>query len=419
MRGRIHRAARGGTCSARIDPHTVFALAPWAISLKNALVAAPLVFFSAARAQLPPPAVLAPSWVLVDASSHQILASAHSEQRVEPASLTKLMTSYLVFQALKDKRISMEQTVVPGESIRRVGRDESRMFLEADKAVSVHDLVYGMIVQSGNDAAIALAELLGGSEANFVAMMNRAARRLGMTHTHYADVNGMPDPQHYTSARDVAILSARLMQDFPEYYSIFSIKEYTYNKIRQPNRNRLLWLDPSVDGLKTGHTQSAGYSLAVSARRPLPAMPEVERRLVSVVVSERRERDRVQDSLKLLNYGYQAYEMIRLYAREQAVDTPRIYKGAASAVKIGVLADRMVTVPRGESNNIKLALILNQPLIAPVSRGQKAGIVKVMVDGKQITRFPVVVLEDISQAGLFGRLLDSVRFMFQQKSKKN
>src|SRR5260364_170126 len=179
-------------------------------------------------------------------------------------------------------------------------------------------------------------------------------------------------PQHYTSARDVAILSARLMQDFPEYYSIFSIKEYTYNKIRQTNRNRLLWLDPSVDGLKTGHTQSAGYSLAVSARRPLPAMPEVERRLVSVVVSERRERDRVQDSLKLLNYGYQAYEMIRLYAREQAVDTPRIYKGAASAVKIGVLADRMVTVPRGESNNIKLALILNQPLIAPVSRGQKA-----------------------------------------------
>ncbi len=384
-----------------------------------ALAAAPFIFFSSAHAQVPPPTVLAPSWVLVDVSSHQVLVSAHPEQRVEPASLTKLMASYLVFQALKDKKISMDQIVVPSESIRRVGRDESRMFLEADKPVTVHDLVYGMIVQSGNDAAIALAELLGGSETNFVMMMNRTAQRLDMKHTHYADVNGMPDPQHYTSARDVAILSARLIQDFPEYYPIFAAKEYTYNKIRQPNRNRLLWIDPTVDGLKTGHTQSAGYSLAASAKRPLPAAPEIERRLVSVVVSERRERDRVQDSLKLLNYGYQAYEMIRLYTREQAVDSPRVYKGAANTVKAGMLTDEMVAVPRGTGGKIKPVLIFDQPLVAPISRGQKVGMVKVTASDQPITRFPIVALEDIPQAGLFGRLLDSIWLMFQKKNNKN
>ncbi|CAH2785364.1 MAG: D-alanyl-D-alanine carboxypeptidase (EC [uncultured Paraburkholderia sp.] len=268
---------------------------------------------STAFAQVPPPAVNARSWVLVDATSNQVLASGNPDERVEPVSLTKLMTAYLVFEALQTKKITMDQTVTPSEAVRRVRTDESRMFIEANKPVTVHDLVYGMIVQSGNDAAIALAELVGGSEAQFVNMMNTEAQRLGMTHTHFADVNGMPDPQHYTTAGDLAVLSARLIRDFPDYYNIFSVKEFTYNKIKQPNRNRLLWIDPTVDGLKTGHTQAAGYCLLASANRSLPGTPDASRRLVSVMMGETKEHDRVQDSLKMLNYGYSAYDTVRLY----------------------------------------------------------------------------------------------------------
>jgi serine-type D-Ala-D-Ala carboxypeptidase (penicillin-binding protein 5/6) len=367
-----------------------------------------------AAAQVPPPAVNARSWVLIDATSNQVLASGNAAERVEPASLTKLMTAYLVFEALADKKISMDQVVMPSEAVRRVGTDESRMFIEANKPVSVHDLVYGMIIQSGNDAAIALAELVGGSESNFVTMMNAAAQKMGMAQTHFADVNGMPDPQHYTSAGDLGVLSARLIRDFPQYYSIFSIKEFTYNKIKQPNRNRLLWIDPTVDGLKTGHTEAAGYCLIASAKRP--AAEGATRRLVSVMMGEVKEHDRVQDSLKMLEYGYSAYESVRLFHGGQAVATPRVYKGTAVQVKVGVQADQFVTVPRGSASNFKTAITLNEPLVAPLAVGQQVGLAKVIsADGKELASVPVVALVAVPEAGMFGRLWDSLLLSFQKK----
>jgi D-alanyl-D-alanine carboxypeptidase (penicillin-binding protein 5/6) len=356
------------------------------------------------------------SWVLIDATSNQVLASGNPTERVEPASLTKLMTAYLVFSALADKKISMDQTVLPSDAVRRVHTDESRMFIEANKPVTVHDLVYGMIVQSGNDAAIALAELVGGSESNFVTMMNTAAQKMGMTQTHFADVNGMPDAQHYTTAGDLGIVSARLIRDFPQYYSIFSVREFTYNKIKQPNRNRLLWIDPSVDGLKTGHTEAAGYCLIASAKRPIPGADGVNRRLVSVMMGESKEHDRVQDSMKMLEYGYSAYDEVRLFRGGQALATPRVYKGTLDQVKVGVKLDQFVTVPKGAGAKLKTAFALNQPLTAPLAAGQQVGTAKVVSDdGKEIASVPVVALEDVPQAGLLGRLWDTAVLMFQKK----
>jgi D-alanyl-D-alanine carboxypeptidase (penicillin-binding protein 5/6) len=380
--------------------------------LAGALVvaAAPVV-----QAQVSPPEVQARSWVLVDATSNQVLASGNADQRVEPASLTKLMTAYLVFDALHSKKISMTQMAVPSEAVRRVGRDESRTFIEANKPISVHDLVYGMVVQSGNDAAIALAELVGGSEANFVTMMNTAAQRLGMKGTHFTDVNGMPDPQHYTTAADLAVLSTHLIREFPEYYSIFAVRDFTYNNIKQGNRNRLLWLDPTVDGLKTGHTAAAGYCLIATAKRPLPGMPDASRRLVTVMMGETREHQRVQDSLKMLNYGYSAYDTVRLYKAGQVIDTPRVYKGAANTVRVGVTTDQYVTVPRGLGDKLKPMLVRQDPLLAPLSAGQAVGTVRINADGKEIASFPALALDKVEQAGWFGRLWDTALMKFQKK----
>ncbi|PMS19991.1 peptidase [Trinickia dabaoshanensis] len=384
-------------------------------ALTAATLVAAAAYASAAGAQVPPPAVTARSWVLVDATSNQVLASGNPDERVEPASLTKLMTAYLVFEALQTKKISMDQVVIPSEAVRRVRNDESRMFIEAQKPVTVHDLVYGMIIQSGNDAAIALAELVGGSEAHFVEMMNAEAQRLGMKGTHYADVNGMPSPGHYTTAADLAVLSAHLIRDYPEYYSIFSIKDFTYNKIKQPNRNRLLWIDPTVDGLKTGHTQAAGYCLIASAKRPLPGVPDASRRLVSVMMGEEKEHERVQDSMKMLNYGYSAYDTVRLFKANQTVQTPRVYKGAANAVQVGVKSDQYITVPRGMGEKIKPQFVLNEPLVAPIANGQQVGTVQIAADGKTLTQFPIVALQAVPQAGIGGRLWDSLLLMFGKK----
>ena len=385
------------------------------VTLAAAATLAAAGYAPVASAQVPPPAVTARSWVLVDATSNQVLASGDATERVEPASLTKLMTAYLVFEALHTKKISMDQVVTPSLAVRRVRNDESRMFIEAEKPVTVHDLVYGMIVQSGNDAAIALAELVGGTEGHFVEMMNAEAKKLGMTGTHYADVNGMPDPQHYTTAGDLATLSAHLIRDYPEYYSIFAVKEFTYNKIKQPNRNRLLWLDPTVDGLKTGHTQAAGYCLIASAKRPLPGVPDASRRLVSVMMGEQKEHERVQDSMKMLNYGYSAYDVVRLVKANQVVQTPRVYKGAANSVPVGVKSDQYITVPRGMGDKVKQQVALNMPLIAPISEGQQLGTVQIVGDGKTLTQFPIVALQPVPAAGIGGRIWDSLMLMFNKK----
>jgi serine-type D-Ala-D-Ala carboxypeptidase (penicillin-binding protein 5/6) len=380
----------------------------------GALLPATLLASASAFAQVPPPAVNARSWVLVDATANQVLASGNPDERVEPASLTKLMTAYLTFEALQTKKISMDQIIEPSEAVRRVKNDESRMFIEANKPVSVHDLVYGMIVQSGNDAAIALAELVGGSEANFVTMMNAEAQKLGMAHTHFADVNGMPDPNHYTTAGDLATLSTHLIRDYPEYYSIFSVKEFKYNNIKQPNRNRLLWLDPTVDGLKTGHTQAAGYCLIASAKRPVT--DGGARRLVSVMMGEDVEHDRVQDSLKMLNYGYSAYDTTRIYQANQTIATPRVFKGAADSVKVGVTKDQYVTLPKGATDKAKPQVELTSPLIAPIAQGQQVGTAKfVAADGKVLAQIPVVALAAVPQAGIVGRVWDSLMLMVSKK----
>ncbi len=316
--------------------------------------------------------------------------------------------------SLDKKKISMEQIVTPSEAVRRVGRDESRMFIEANKPVSVHDLVYGMIIQSGNDAAIALAELVGGSEGQFVTLMNDEAQRLGMKGTHFADVNGMPDPNHYTTAGDLAKLSAHLIRDFPQYYGIFSEKEFKYNNIRQGNRNRLLWLDPTVDGLKTGHTQAAGYCLIASSKRAIPGV-DGQRRLVSVMMGEQKESDRTQDSMKMLNYGYSAFDSVRLFKGGQAMSTPRVYKGKENTVQVGVKGDQWATVPRGLGDKIKTEVDVNAPLIAPLAEGQQVGTVKIVADGKTLSEFPVVALQAVPEAGIFGRIWDSILLMFSKK----
>jgi serine-type D-Ala-D-Ala carboxypeptidase (penicillin-binding protein 5/6) len=380
----------------------------------GAVLPAALLASSGAFAQVPPPAVNARSWVLVDATANQVLASGNADERVEPASLTKLMTAYLVFEALQTKKITMDQIINPSDAVRRVKNDESRMFIEANKPVSVHDLVYGMIIQSGNDAAIALAELVGGSESNFVNMMNAEAQKLGMAHTHFADVNGMPDANHYTTAGDLATLSTHLIRDYPEYYSIFSVKEFKYNNIKQPNRNRLLWIDPTVDGLKTGHTQAAGYCLIASAKRPLAGGGD--RRLVSVMMGEQKEHDRVEDSLKMLNYGYSAYDTTRIYQAAQVIATPRVYKGAEDAVKVGVKKDQYVTLPKGAADKAKPQVDLTSPLIAPLADGQQVGTAKfVGADGKVLAQFPIVALQTVPQAGIVGRVWDSLMLMFNKK----
>jgi len=384
---------------------------------RRILLAFATVFMvSVAYAQTPPPAVNARSWVLIDATTAQVLASSNADERVEPASLTKLMTAYLTFEALQTKKISMSQVFVPSEAVRRVGKDESRMFLEANKPVTVQDLVYGMIIQSGNDAAIALAELVGGSEAHFVTMMNEQAKRLGMSGTHFVDVNGMPDPQHYTTAKDMALLSMHLIRDFPDYYNIFSVKEFTYNKIKQPNRNRLLWIDSTVDGLKTGHTKAAGYCLIATAKRPVTDVPGVQRRLVVVMMGEKKERDRVQDSLKMLNYGYNAFTVVSLntHVPEQTV---RVYKGESSTVRVGLKGGQYVTAPRGGTLNIKASIKLNEPLIAPLANGQQIGMAEILIDNKPLAPIPMVALQAVPQAGLLGRLWDSLILMFNSKKK--
>ncbi|WP_179401122.1 D-alanyl-D-alanine carboxypeptidase family protein [Burkholderia guangdongensis] len=377
-----------------------------------ATTGAPATFMPGA---VPPPGVNARSWVLIDATSNTVLASGNADERAEPASLTKLMTAYLVFEALAQNKISMDQIVTPSDSVRSVGRDESRMFIEAGKPVSVHDLVYGMIIQSGNDAAIALSELVGGSQGQFVTLMNNEAQKLGMKGTHFADVNGMPDPNHYTTAGDLATLSARLIRDFPQYYSIFSEKEFTYNKIRQPNRNRVLWLDPTVDGLKTGHTQAAGYCLIASAKRPVPGTDVANRRLVSVMMGEQKESDRVQDSMKMLNYGYSAFDSVRLFKGGQAIQSPRIYKGKINNVPVGVTGDQWATVPRGLGDKVKTEVDLNAPLIAPLAQGQQVGAVRIVADGKTLSQFPIVALQPVPEAGIFGRIWDSILLMFNKK----
>jgi D-alanyl-D-alanine carboxypeptidase (penicillin-binding protein 5/6) len=353
----------------------------------------------------PPPPIAARAWLLVDYRSGQTIAAHNAGDRVEPASLTKLMTAYLVFGALKTKAITPEQVVPVSQRAWKSGG--SRMFIEPRKPVTVDELLRGMIVQSGNDATVALAELVGGSEEGFTQMMNREAQRLGLKGTQFTNASGWPDPKHYSTARDLAVLAAALIRDYPENYALYSTREYRYNNITQQNRNRLLWLDPNVDGVKSGFTEAAGYCLIASAKRG-------PRRLLSVVVGTNSDSARAQESQKLLNYGFQFFDTLRLYAKGQEVGTLRVWKGTRDELKAGLDRDLDLVLPRGDTQKVKADFVSEQPLVAPVSAGQKVGAVKVALDGKPLGEFPVIALESVPVAGPVGRAWDSVRLWLKK-----
>lgn len=352
----------------------------------------------------PPPDVAARSYFLKDFYSNQTLASKAADDRVEPASLTKLMTAYLTFKAIKQGTIKIDQVIPVSEKAWRA--EGSRMFIDLKTPVTVNELIQGMIIQSGNDACIALAEAIAGSEDVFAQMMNREAQRLGMKGTHFMNSTGLPHPQHYTTAADLATLAAAIVRDYPEYFPIYSKKEYTYNKITQPNRNGLLWKDPNVDGMKTGHTESAGYCLVATSRRE-------GRRVMSVVLGTSSANVRESESAKLLNYGLQFFDTPKVYSRNQSLQALKVWKGQAEDVKIGFNRDLYLSVPKGQAGNIKATLTTQQPLIAPVSAGQAVGKVKLELNGQPLGEYPVVALATVQQAGFFGRSWDSVRLMFK------
>ncbi|MBK5104770.1 MAG: D-alanyl-D-alanine carboxypeptidase [Burkholderiales bacterium] len=351
-----------------------------------------------------PPAIAAKAWLLYDFTSSQTITSANQHERFEPASLTKLMTAYLAFSALKQKTLTPEQVVPVSE--RAWKAPGSRMFLEPKKPVKVEELLHGMITQSGNDACIALAEAIAGSEEVFAQMMNREAQRLGMKDTNYTNASGLPNPRHYSSAYDLGLLATALIRDFPDYYPLYSLREYRYNNITQPNRNRLLWLDPNVDGMKTGYTENAGYCLIASAKRGA-------RRLLSVVLGANSDNARAQESQKLLNYGFQFYDSVKLYGKGQAVSTLEVLKGTENRVKAGFLSDFYVSVPRSLADQLKADMVSMQPLVAPIGAGQKVGTVKVTLQDKLLGEYPVVALENVAIAGFFGRAWDSMRLWFK------
>jgi len=355
--------------------------------------------------QLPtPPALAAKAWLLTEVESGQNLAEQNADNRLDPASLTKLMTAYVTFGALKQGTIKIDQMVPVSEKAWKA--EGSRMFIQVNTQVKVEDLIKGMIVQSGNDACVALSEAIAGSEDNFVQMMNREAQRLGMKATSFRNSAGLPDPQHYTTARDLATLAAALIRDFPQDYAkYYSLKEFRYNNITQPNRNRLLWLDPTVDGMKTGHTEAAGYCLISSSKRG-------PRRLVSVVLGATSDAVRAQESLKLLNFGFQFYDAVQLYAKDQPVSALKVWKGSEKTVNAGFTHDFILAVPKGYAPRLKSELVSQQPLMAPVSAGQVVATMKVSLDGKPFGEYPVVAITAVPVAGIFGRAIDTMRLWF-------
>ncbi len=382
--------------------------------MKKFLAACAALFLlaTASAQSLPPPTIAARSWLLLDANSGQVLGAQDPDMRVEPASLTKLMTAYLAFSAVRDKQLDLNQTVNVSVNAWKVDGSSSKMFIEPRTPVRIQDLLYGLIVQSGNDAAITLAEAVAGSESAFVELMNRQAQRMGLKNTRYANPHGLPHPNNYSSARDLSTLATRLITDFPELYKIYSIKSFTYNRITQPNRNRLLWLDPTVDGMKTGHTQAAGYCLIATATRPNGS--NGDRRLISVVLGTESDAMRAQESQKLLNWGFLNFDTYKVYSKGQAVLTPTVWKGSSNSLKLGFTRDVYVTLPRGSNANLKPVIERTDPLVAPIAQNMRVGTLKLMAGDKVINSLPLLALEPVSEATIVGRAFDSVRLLFQR-----
>lgn len=352
------------------------------------------------------PRLAAKSYLLYDYTSSQILVNQNGDARMEPASLTKLMTAYLTFDALKHGTLSLQQELTVPVAALRSKSDESRMLLKAGQTVSVDDLLHGLIVQSGNDAALTLAVNIAGSEAGFVDMMNQEAKRLGMNNTHFTNPVGLPDAQHYSSAVDLATLAAALLRDYPQHYPLFSLRNYTFNNVAQANRNRLLWLDPYADGMKTGHTESAGFCLVGSAQRE-------KHRLISVMFGAETDSLRATESQKLLNYGFQNFDAVRLYQKNQSVTPLRIWKGTERHVDVGFREDLFVSIPKGAFAQLKATMETHQPLLAPITSGQQLGTLKLTLAGKPYAEYPLVALDNVPVANVFSRGWDSIRLMFQ------
>jgi len=374
------------------------------------------VFLPVAHAQIPqPPEVAARSYLLLDVTANQILAAKDIDSPVEPASLTKLMTEYLVFDALKSKKIDLKQTFSVSERAWKM--PGSRMFIDPKMKVPVEDLIKGMVVQSGNDATMALAEGVGGSVENFVRLMNEQAKALGMKSTSYKNPEGLTESGHTTTARDLSILATRLMQDFPDYMGFSAIKKYRYPgtpAANDTNRNTLLFRDPTVDGLKTGHTDAAGYCMIATARRDFPnlgvgATPG-PRRLLAIVLGTTSDSARANESQKLLNWGYTAFEAVKLFDAGQAVASPSVWKGKSGTVKLGRPEAIVIAIAAGSSAKVQTQLARPDPLVAPFVKGQALGTLKVSLGGGQtVVDVPLVALEAVEEAGILGRAWDAIR----------
>ncbi len=378
-------------------------------ALSAALSFATLGFVAMAHAEsaqiAPPPSLAVKAYLLKDFNSGHVIATQNANMRVEPASLTKIMTAYLTFKAVKNGHLQLTQNLPVSEIAWKV--EGSKMFIEPNKPVTVDELLHGMIIVSGNDASIALAEGIASTEALFAGMMNKEAQRLGMKNTHFMNATGLPDPEHYTTAEDLAILAAALIRDFPEDYKrLYSAKEYTYNNIKQPNRNRLLWLDPNVDGMKTGHTESAGYCLISSAKRG-------SSRRISVVLGAPNDAARATESQKLLNYGFQFFDSTLVYKQGQNINQLRVWKGTENQLASTVANDLYLTLPKGEYANVKAVISSTQPLVAPIKKGQMIGSVKFMLNGKTIDQRPIVAAKAVETAGILGRAWDSIKLLLQ------
>lgn len=352
------------------------------------------------------PALAAKSYVLYDVTSNQILASQDGDKRIEPASLTKMMTAYVTFSALKLNQLSLGQSTFPPAEALHSQEVESRMFLDKSKPVTIAELLRGLIVQSGNDAARVLANVIAGSEDNFAGLMNKEARRLNMKNTRFVNATGVTHPQHYSSAYDLVLLAAAIVRDFPEYYPIYAMREFQYNHIPQANRNRLLWMDPYADGMSTGYNEGTGFYLVASAKRN-------QRRLISVVLGTTSDSLRATESQKLLNFGFQDFEAVRLYQRNQPVASVRLWKGTESTVNVGFRKDFFLSIPKGQLAQMKATMETKQPLIAPISGGQAIGTMKLALNGRPYAEVPLLALDSVPEANVFSRGWDSIRLLFE------
>ncbi|KNZ31321.1 MAG: cytochrome C550 [Methylibium sp. NZG] len=383
----------------------------------SALLLSSVLLAGVAQAQAPqPPEVNAKHFLVLDLTSNQVLAERAADVPVDPASLTKLMTAYVVFTAIRDKKLTLEQTLpVSMRAWEERKGGGSLMFIDTTMKPTVDELLRGMIVQSGNDASVALAEGVAGSLDQFVAMMNRQAQAFGLKNSTFKNVTGLTEAGHKSTARDLATVATRIIRDFPDFYTYYSIKEYGYNKITQPNRNLLLRRDPTVDGMKTGFTDAAGYCLIASAVRDMPSLGAAgaappKRRVLSVVLNTTSMDARANESQKLLNWAYQAFDTVRLFDGGQPMATPQVWKGTESQAKLGAASGVFVTVPKGEGAKLQTKIERSDPLVAPLEKGQRVGSIKVTsASGQPVLELPLVVLEPVEQAGIFGRAWDSLR----------